>query len=240
MCNVSCLGFVETYVSESDVRGRRVLEVGSFDVNGSPRALIEILKPSEYRGVDIEMGPGVDEICRAEDLVERFGPESFDLLISTEMIEHVADWKIVVSNFKRILKPGGKIIITTRSLGFPLHDYPSDHWRFEMSDMAMIFSDFESIVIESDPTSPGVFIGAVKPRHFEQKSLEIIALHSMVAGQRSISSAEVEAVMAQRALIESLQADVRSQLLRIEEFNRLKILRYTDRIRKVWVKAKHR
>ena len=240
MCNVSCLGFVETYVGESNVRGRRVLEVGSFDVNGSPRALIEILKPSEYRGVDVEMGPGVDEICRAEDLVERFGPESFDLLISTEMIEHVADWKIVVSNFKRILKPGGKIIITTRSLGFPLHDYPSDHWRFEMSDMEIIFSDFESIVIESDPTAPGVFVGAVKPQVFEQCNLDSVALHSMVTGQRTISAVEAEVVMAQRELIESLQGDVRSHLLRIEEFNRLKILRYTDRIRTAWVKVKQR
>ena len=87
MCNVSCLGFVETYVGESDVRGRRVLEVGSFDVNGSPRALIEILKPSEYRGVDVEMGPGVDEICRAEDLVERFGPERLLSLTRDEIEE---------------------------------------------------------------------------------------------------------------------------------------------------------
>jgi len=45
MCHRSVLAFVMTHISAADIAGKRVLEVGSLDVNGSPRWMIELLEP---------------------------------------------------------------------------------------------------------------------------------------------------------------------------------------------------
>lgn len=39
--------------------------------------------------------------------------ESMDVCISTELIEHVADWKRCLTEFTRVLRPGGALLLTT-------------------------------------------------------------------------------------------------------------------------------
>jgi SAM-dependent methyltransferase len=110
---------------------------------------------------------------------------SFDLVITTEMLEHVQDWKAVIANMKGVLKPGGVIFITTRSEGFPFHEYPGDYWRFEVEDMREIFSDFKIETLLPDPSEPGVFIRARKPaKGYKARSFDSIHLHSVPAGKR--------------------------------------------------------
>jgi SAM-dependent methyltransferase len=165
MCNYSCVAFGQKNILKEDVEGKRVLEIGSYNFNGSLRQHIEQFNPLSYIGLDIQKGPGVDVICKAEDTYNIYGPESFDLIVSTEMLEHVFYWQRVINNIKKMCKYGGKIIITTRSYGFPTHGWPHDHWRFEEYDMRYIFSDFSehgSVIIENDP-DPGVFVAIKKP-----------------------------------------------------------------------------
>ena len=45
MCNAWCIEFWRSRLSGAEVRGRRVIEVGSLDVNGSLRSVIEPLGP---------------------------------------------------------------------------------------------------------------------------------------------------------------------------------------------------
>jgi len=63
--------------------------------------------------VNIEPGRYVDAVVSAEELVEHFSTESFDVIIATELLEHVKDWRLVINNMKQVLKPGGYIYITT-------------------------------------------------------------------------------------------------------------------------------
>jgi hypothetical protein len=78
------------------------------------------------------------------------------------MLEHVEDWRTAVKNLKAVCKPGGLLIITTRSQGFHVHDYPGDFWRFQLGDMEVIFGDCEIVVLERDvETHPGVMMKAV-------------------------------------------------------------------------------
>ena len=114
MCHVSCIVFGVKYLSPGDVQGKDIIEVGSYDFNGSLRSIIELWNPRTYIGVDIVAGPGVDLICNAENLMEKFQNNSFDIVISTELLEHVKDFRKVISNLKNICKPDGLIIITTR------------------------------------------------------------------------------------------------------------------------------
>jgi SAM-dependent methyltransferase len=185
MCTLGCLQFGEKYLSTDEVKGKRVIEVGSYNVNGSPRAHLETLRPSEYIGVDIEEGNGVDVVCRAEDVRKMFGDNSFDVVVSTEMIEHVRDWRTILSNLKNLCRPNGVILVTTRSFGYRYHGWPYDFWRYEASDMERIFSDCRITNLEQDEAEPGVFIKVIKPADFRENNLSDVELYSVVTGTRS-------------------------------------------------------
>jgi SAM-dependent methyltransferase len=184
MCHTSCIVFGVLNLRKEDIQGKRVIEIGSYDVNGSLRSIIESLEPAEYIGVDIVEGPCVDEVCSAEDVLERFGSESFDVVISTEVMEHVKDWQKVISNIKKICKENGIIFITTRSYGFPYHPTPTDYWRFEKKDMQTIFSDCEILKLENDKEFPGVLIKARKSKKFNEKDLSNYELYNIIVGKR--------------------------------------------------------
>ncbi len=185
MCNLSCILFGAKNLTKEEVRGKKVIEVGSYDWNGSIRPFVESLEPSEYVGIDIEKGPGVDVICGAENIVESFGKESFEVVISTELLEHVRDWRKVISNMKNICKPSGTILITTRSYGFHYHPNPYDFWRYELEDMKNIFSDCEILALEKDSTAPGAFIEVRKPNRFKEVDLSDYELYLIIANKRA-------------------------------------------------------
>lgn len=92
--------------------GKRVLEIGSLDINGSVRKLFE---NCEYIGVDVAAGPGVDVVCQGQNYS---GPDnSFDVAISCEVMEHNPFWAETVKNMIRLCKPGGLVVMTCATLG---------------------------------------------------------------------------------------------------------------------------
>ncbi len=185
MCNSTGIAFAERVLAPDMIGGRDVLEVGARDVNGSIRPFVESLTPARYVGVDIELGPMVDEVVDATGLVDRFGVGSFDVVLTTEMLEHVRDWPTVVSNLKRVLRPNGILLVTTRSLGFPYHGYPFDFWRYEPDDMRAIFADLDVLAVETDTDAPGVFLLA-RQRPGPHEPIPVPALYSMILGRRAV------------------------------------------------------
>ena len=151
MCNAWCKGFVERTVPQWPATPA-VLEVGSRNVNGSVRDILATLV-SRYVGCDLEAGDGVDVVADATRLTNVFPPESFDVVISTEMLEHVPDWPSACMELTAVLRPGGLLILSTRSPGFPLHSYPGDFWRFTSDDIRLIFECVGDILhIDDDYT----------------------------------------------------------------------------------------
>ena len=172
----SAMAFACSALTAEDVRGKYVVEAGAYDVNGSVRGHVESFGPMGYVGTDMREGPGVDMVCAAEDLPAYFihtGDRGlslrkrFDVVISTEMLEHAKDWQAAMRGMISILKPGGVLILTTRSAGFPLHGYPDDYHRFSVEAMGQILKsaglDIERLEPDPDPQSPGVFAVARKP-----------------------------------------------------------------------------
>ncbi|OGW29178.1 MAG: methyltransferase type 11 [Nitrospirae bacterium GWC2_42_7] len=180
-----------------EIKGKSVIELGARNVNGSLRPFIVSRSPAKYIGVDIEAGEGVDVICNAEKLLDKFERNSFNLVISTELLEHVREWKKVISNIKNLCCPGGILLITTRSIGFKYHGYPFDYWRYEVDDIRNIFSDFIIERIERDTSSPGVLLKARKPHAFSETDLSGYELYSIIAGKRvkEIEDAEIRQFM---------------------------------------------
>lgn len=161
----SVLSWIAAAVTVEDIRGRRVLEVGAGDVNGTARPILEAHEPAEYLGVDASPGNGVDRVLDCTDLLDEFGSGSWDVVVSTEMLEHVRDWRASIRNLIHVVAPGGMLIVTTRSPGFPYHPFPEDHWRYTVAAMQRIVGNarLEPLQIMADPEAPGVFVKARKP-----------------------------------------------------------------------------
>lgn len=170
----SVMNFLRANLSLGDIQGKAVLEVGSGDINGSPRTVVQPLGPASYLGVDYAPSQAVDVVVDAVNLEATFGRDRFDVVLSTEMLEHAHEWKRVVTGMKRVLKPGGLLVVTTRGPGFPYHGFPHDYWRFTPADFLEIFHDFLFSLIQPDPQWPGVLFKARKPDPFHEADLSKI------------------------------------------------------------------
>ncbi|MBP7511151.1 MAG: class I SAM-dependent methyltransferase [Bacteroidia bacterium] len=84
---------------------------------------------SEHIGCDIIQSSNncVDVICEATDIP--LPDNSFDTAFSTQTIEHVGDFQLMVNEAYRLLKPGGHFIVSG-PMYWPLHEEPFDFHRF--------------------------------------------------------------------------------------------------------------
>lgn len=75
---------------------------------------------------------------------------SFDSVLCTEVLEHVPDPRLHVSEAARVLKKGGRILLTTPFI-WPIHDEPHDYQRFTHYGLKMLLGQagFEEIEITS-------------------------------------------------------------------------------------------
>lgn len=160
--HASVEAFLSLILLPASVAGKEILEVGSRNVNGSPRERILGFGPSRYVGIDLIAQPTyVDVAADAADAPRLFGPSSFDVVIATEMLEHADDWRKVLSAVKEVLRPGGLLVLTTRSEGYEYHA-PPDRWRFSRQQVASAMNDFETIALLDDLPLGVLFAGRKK------------------------------------------------------------------------------
>ncbi len=84
---------------------------------------------TEYVGCDIVQSSEnrVDVICQATNIP--LEGDSFDTILCTQVIEHVADHRQLLRETFRLLKSGG-ILILSGPMYWPLHEEPHDFFRF--------------------------------------------------------------------------------------------------------------
>jgi SAM-dependent methyltransferase len=94
----------------------KVLDIGSFDVCGSEKIYFE---NSDFTGLDIGPGPGVDVVCPAQDYD---APDNtFDTIISCECWEHNPYYEESIQNAVRMLKSKGLFVFTCATTGRAVH-----------------------------------------------------------------------------------------------------------------------
>lgn len=84
-----------------------------------------------YCGVDVStVEESVDVVCAIDEPLpdELRARGLFDFVLCTEVLEHVADWSVAFANFRALLAPGGRVLITAPQF-FHLHEEPYDFWR---------------------------------------------------------------------------------------------------------------
>jgi SAM-dependent methyltransferase len=95
---------------------KRVLDVGSGDINGNNRFLFE---NCEYEGNDVIQTNNVTIVSKTKDLP--FADNSFDTIVSTECFEHDPEYKESLLKIYQMLKPNGLFFFTCASTGRAEH-----------------------------------------------------------------------------------------------------------------------
>jgi predicted SAM-dependent methyltransferase len=103
--------------------------------------------------LDIEQrkNVAVDVIGDAHNL-SLFPQESFDVVLCTEVLEHLHTPAQAIAEFHRVLKPGGTLLLTTRFV-FPLHDTPNDYYRYTKYGLEYLLRDFEDVEITEETST---------------------------------------------------------------------------------------
>ena len=96
--------------------GKKVLDVGSGDINGNNRFLFE---NCEYDGNDVIQAKNVTIVSKTKDLF--FTSDTFDTIISTECFEHDPEYTESFKKIYTMLKPDGLFCFTCASTGRPEH-----------------------------------------------------------------------------------------------------------------------
>ena len=74
---------------------------------------------------------------------------SFDAILSTQVLEHVADPALYLSEAHRLLRPGGRILVSTHGT-FIYHPDPEDYWRWTAAGLraALEHAGFRVVRVE--------------------------------------------------------------------------------------------
>lgn len=107
--------FVKSILSGFFVN-KRVLDVGSGDINGNNRFLFE---NCQYDGNDVISANNVTIVSKTKDLP--FADNTFDTIISTECFEHDPEYKESFLKIYSMLKPDGLFCFTCASTGRAEH-----------------------------------------------------------------------------------------------------------------------
>lgn len=82
----------------------------------------------EYVGADLSDNPLADVALEEDGRVPQ-PAASFDAIFSTQVLEHVEDPDLYLAECRRLLKPGGELLLTTHGT-FVFHPCPYDYWRW--------------------------------------------------------------------------------------------------------------
>ena len=87
-------------------------------------------------GLEVEFDRAVEALARADGIVLGvgeelpFGDDCFDLILSNEVLEHVADDRACAAEMVRVLRPGGRIVVFAPNRWYPVEQH-GVYWRGE-------------------------------------------------------------------------------------------------------------
>jgi SAM-dependent methyltransferase len=158
-----------------------VLEIGPCNSSNESLLFLPATINSPVRiGVD-KAGPyKIDDITVLKEDAKAlsFPNNTFDLVLCNSVLEHESKFWQVISEMKRVLKPGGLLMIgipafsssakhkagpySTTVLMF--HAYPNDYYRFSIEAVREVFlSDLNDINIIEVMTPPRIIGWGIKP-----------------------------------------------------------------------------
>lgn len=141
-----------------------IYEIGSYRVEGQEEFanLRPFFPGMVYVGCDMRQGLGVDRIEDVHSL--KIKSNSVGTVLIMDTLEHVENVHQAMDEIYRVLKPKGMVIMSS-VMNFPIHDYPSDYWRFTPKAFELLLRrfDYYEVEFDGDPSFPeGVYGFGIK------------------------------------------------------------------------------
>ena len=111
-----------------------------LDIGGRIQPYRTLLPETRYLAIDLRVTPLVNVVANAERIP--FPSQGFDLVLCTQMLEYAPDPGLVLSEIHRVLKPGGRVLLSVPSV-FP-QDADEDRWRFLSAGIRQLLSLFRN------------------------------------------------------------------------------------------------
>jgi SAM-dependent methyltransferase len=128
--------FIRESAEKFDGKGKMMLDVAPQDWLGAA----QFFKQSTIETLDIDPKATATYIADlTEDNSNKIPAGRFDIVLCTEVLEHVLQPFDAVKEIHRILKPGGVALITT-PYNFRIHGPLPDCWRFTEHGLRALFS----------------------------------------------------------------------------------------------------
>ena len=122
--------------------GWRVLDYGCAE-----QPYKSLFRPGvEYVGADLTGNPLADLQLNSDGTVP-MESEQFDIVLSTQVLEHVADPPTYLSECRRLLRPGGFLVVTTHGL-MHYHPDPEDYWRWTSAGLRKLLVEADIRAVE--------------------------------------------------------------------------------------------
>lgn len=131
---------------------KKVLDVGSMEAGGGK--ISDLFEDMDYLGVDMRPGDNVTKVINGHDLMEEFKPESFDLVICFDTFEHDDKFWLTMDNIKKVVKPGGWIVIGMPGRSCPTHNHPGDYWRFLPQSANLLMEGLVDVEVDAQTDDP--------------------------------------------------------------------------------------
>jgi SAM-dependent methyltransferase len=132
--------------------------------------------------LDLRPGRGVRVRGDAQHLGIR--SDTFDAVLCTEVLEHLPEPQRGIDEMRRVLKPGGTLVLTTRFL-FPIHDAPHDYFRFTKYGLRHLLRDFEILELAEETDAVGTLAVLLQRLGMQAETLRATPLRAfwLVAAQ---------------------------------------------------------
>ncbi len=125
--------------------GSRVLDVGAGE---APHA--SLFAHTRYHTLDLGVGDVSWDYSRIGVVGDAhqlpFRDAAFDAVANIQVLEHLKDPGGAIREFARVLKPGGKLFLST-VMCWEIHQHPNDFFRFTRYGLAYLYAQAELNVV---------------------------------------------------------------------------------------------
>jgi SAM-dependent methyltransferase len=176
-----------TIIQRTGVRPERALEVGGLMGADSLLRFPELVGAERYclNLVDMPSQDGITAVTsNANDMRDVFKDDLFDLVLCSATLEHDKHFWLTLSEMKRVLRPGGLLIISVpgyvkdeeRDQGRATHTYRVhyrfDYYRFsEQAVREVFFEGMHRVRVKPVMFPPRIFGHGYKPQPAYSRTL---------------------------------------------------------------------